>query len=465
MEKDIIIIGGGPGGYVAAIRAGQLGAKVTLIEARELGGTCLNRGCIPTKALYKNAEILHTLQKSNEFGIKIGSYEIDVEQVQERKQKVVDTLVGGIEQVIKSYDIEVISGYGSFKDNKTISVKLSDGSEREVTSDNIVIATGSKPFIPDLPGVSLEGVYTSDELLEFKEIPKRLSIIGGGVIGLEFANIFNAMGSEVTVFATKVLKHTDSDISKRITAFMKKQGIKIHTDTRAKGIHKSHSGLVVTGEGKKGEVQEEADIVLVSSGRKPLIEGLNLDGVGIEYDGKGIKVDKNFETNIKGIYAIGDVNGGVQLAHVASHQGISIVEKIMGLEPQGNHDVIPNCIFVSPEIAHVGVTEDEAKEMGIDYKSSKFMFGANGKALSMGEPDGFVKVLSNSKDNTIIGVHIMGPHAADLIHEGTLAISQKINIDAIKHTIHAHPTLSEAFLEAILGLNNEAIHMAKPRKR
>lgn len=463
MDKDIIVIGGGPGGYVAAIRAAHLGAKVCIIERDRVGGTCLNRGCIPTKALWRNAEILNTLKNIKEFGIEIDGYSINVLEVQNRKQKIVDQLVSGTLKLLDANKVEVINGTASLKDKNTVVLTLSDGSSKELSAKNIIIATGSKTTVPPIEGANLEGILTSDEILNFKEIPKRLTVIGGGVIAMEFAGIFAAMGSAVTVInRSAILKRVDSDIVKRFSVAAKKKGIDIITDCKMDKIEKRNGLFYLLGENKKGEFEIESEALLVATGRDPVLEGINLDGLDIEFSKKGIKVDSNYETNIKGIYAVGDVNGKVMLAHAASHQGITVAERIMGIESD-SHSPVPDCIFVFPEISSVGITEDEAKEQGIIYNASKFMFGANGKALSLGEGEGFVKVLSNEQEE-IIGVHIMGPHASDLIHEGTLAISAKLKIDDIKNTIHAHPTLSEAFHEAVCGLKGEAIHMVQPRK-
>ncbi|MDF2840197.1 MAG: dihydrolipoamide dehydrogenase [Clostridia bacterium] len=463
MNKDVIVIGGGPGGYVAAIRAAHLGSDVCLIERDKLGGTCLNRGCIPTKALWRNAEILNTLKHIKEFGIEVDGYSINVEEVQNRKQKVVDQLVSGIEQLLKANKVEVMNGTASLKDKNTVMVTFADGSTKEITAKNIIIATGSKTTLPPIEGANLEGVLTSDEILNFKEIPKRLSIIGGGVIALEFAGIFAAMGSAVTVVnRSSILKRVDSDIVKRFAVSLKKKGIELITDCSMDRIEKKDGLFYILGENKKGKFEIASDELLVATGRDPVLEGINLDGLGIEYSKRGIKVDANYETNVKGVYAIGDVNGKIMLAHAASHQGITVAEKIHGIE-SSSHSPVPDCIFVFPEISSVGMTEEDVKEQGINYQVSKFMFGANGKALSLGEGEGFVKVLSNEQEE-IIGVHIMGPHASDLIHEGTLAISAKLKIDDIKNTIHAHPTLSEAFHEAVCGLKGEAIHMVQPKR-
>ncbi len=465
MQKRIVVIGGGPGGYVAAIRGAQLGAKVTLIERHKIGGTCLNYGCIPTKTLYKNAELLHTLKHIEDFGIKVDNYSIDVDKIQSRKDEVVHTLVSGIEQVVKANGVEIIGGSASFIDAKTLKVVKADGETIEISGDDIIIATGSTSAVPPFEGVKLPGVVTSKELLEFKSVPEKLVIIGGGVISMEFAGIFAALGSEVSVLirSDKFLKEVDSEITKRFGAMLKKKGIDLNKSIENMAIVQTETGLKVTGDTKKGPVEFPADTVLLSTGRVPVYKDLNLDAAGVEVTKKGISVDHHtFKTNVDNVYAIGDVNGIIMLAHAASHQGIAAVEAIMGIEHKGNHDAIPNCIFVFPEIAGVGITEDEAIEKGIEIKKSKFMFGANGKALSIGEPEGFIKVISDMND-VVLGVHIMGPHASDLIAEGTLAVANRMTVDQIANTVHAHPTLAESFAEATLGLRGEAIHMAPPK--
>jgi len=469
LTKNIAVIGAGPGGYVAAIRGAQLGGNIYLIEDREVGGTCLNRGCIPTKTLFRNAEIMQNLRRAGEFGITIENYRLDGKALQERKNKVVSQLVKGIEKLLSSYkNIEFIPGKAQIKDEKTVLVNLKDGNTREITVDNIVIATGSKPTMTETKGIDLEGVITSDDLLEMEEIPETLIVIGGGVIGLEFASIYQELGSKVILLASRILKNVDMEITRRLPMFFKKQGMETYVDIRAKEIVKEGDKLKVIAryKNKDEEIEVVGDKVLIASGRGPVVEGLNLDQIGIEYDDSGIKVDENFETTVKGIYAIGDVNNlGIQLAHVASAQGVYVMEKIMGLNPDINLDVYPNCVFTLPEVAFVGLTEEELKEKGIDYKVSKFLFAANGKALSLGEGEGFIKVFASEEDNKILGVTILGPHANDLIHEGALAIANGMDVDSITRTIHAHPTLSEAFMEAVHGLDDRAIHMAPPRRK
>lgn len=468
MTKTIAVIGAGPGGYVAAIRGAQLGADIILIENREVGGTCLNRGCIPTKTYFRNAEIMSNFRRAAEFGITAGEFKMDGKALQERKNKVVNTLVGGIEQLISSYkNIEFLRGTANIKDKNNISVALKDGSTKEIIVDNIVIATGSKPQMTETKGVDLEGVITSDELLEMEEIPETLIVVGGGVIGLEFASIYQELGSKVILLASRILKDADKEISRRLVPMLKKQGIETYVDIRAKEITKEGDKLRVLAKYKEKdeEIEVIGDKVLIASGRGPVMEGLNLDVLGIKYDGKGVFVNNEFETNIEGIYAIGDVNRGVQLAHVASAQGVYVMEKIMGHTPDINLDIYPNCVFTMNEVAHVGYTEEELKEKGIPYKASKFMFAANGKALSLGEGEGIIKILAEEEDKKVLGVHILGPHANDLIAEGALAIANDLDIYSIMRTIHAHPTLSETFYEATLGLENQAIHIAPPRKR
>lgn len=467
MEKDIVIIGGGPGGYTAAIRAAQLGAGVLLIEAENLGGTCLNKGCIPTKALYKNAQMINEFHTASEFGIKLEGFTIDICEMMQRKQRIVDRLKEGIAQLIKANSIEMVFGKASLVSGGKVKVADSQGNESIITAKNIIIATGSVPVKPPIPGIDLPGVMTSDEILSLDHIPDTLAIIGGGVIGIEFAGIFHALGSKVTVveFLPGILANMEGEISKKSALSLKKKGISIETDTKVMQITGDKGSLSVLTEGKKGENVICADAVLVSTGRAPNVEGLGLELHGIKYDRKGIKVDEAYQTNVPGIYAVGDVIGGQMLAHVAAEEGTAAVENIMGSKGHVNYDAVPGCVFTFPEIAAVGLSEEDAKEKGIDYISSKFLFGANGKALTIGEEEGFVKVLAEAQTKRIIGVHIMGPHASDLIHEAVLAVEKKMTAEDISGVIHAHPTLSEAFMEAALGIDNKAIHMLPKRRK
>jgi dihydrolipoamide dehydrogenase len=466
MEKDLVVIGGGPGGYEAAIRAAQLGKTVCVVEKDKLGGTCTNRGCIPTKALYRHAEILNILHDIDEFGIKVSSYDMDVAVMQERKNKVVDQLRQGIEGLMKANDIQVIKGTGDIIDSSTVLVKDENGQESVVKTKNIIIATGSVPALPPFPGADAEGIFTSEDILNFTKIPKDLTIIGGGVIGMEFAGIFNAMGTKVTVveFLPNILAQVDTDLTKRLLPMLKKKGMSINTSTKVVSIDKQEDGFTVNCEGKKGPVSFNSEAVLISTGRKPAIDQKRCGELGIEFTRQGITVDENYETTVKGVYAIGDVNGKWMLAHAASHQGVQVAEHLAGMGHGELGKIIPGCIFIFPEISIAGVSEEEAKAKGIDYVTAKFMFGANGKALALGEPEGLVKVVANKADMTLIGVHIMGPHASDLIHEGVLAIEKKLTVSELSHIVHAHPTLSESFVEAVMGLEGRSIHSYPPKK-
>lgn len=460
--KDLVVIGGGPGGYIAAIRARQLGLDVTLIEKDAVGGTCLNRGCIPTKAYFKNAGVIKTITESQEYGVEVSQLNFDMATAKARKDKVVSSLVSGIKQLLLANGVEIIKGEASLVDKSTI---LVDG--QELKTEKILLATGSVPSLLPIKGIELEGVMTSDDILELSEVPKRLVIIGGGVIGLEFACIFKAFGSEVTVieYQPSVLNILDKEVGKRMGVFLKKQKITVHTSAAVQSIEKTNDGLEVQVEGKKGELVCTGDMVLVAGGRKPYIAGLNLEKVGIETDKRGfITVDDNYQTNVEGIYAIGDVIGGQMLTHVASEEGIAAVEKIAGSNGGKLHyNAVPSCIFTFPEIATVGMTEEALKESGINYKTGKFLFAANGKAMTMGETDGFVKIIADENDQ-IIGVHIIGPHASDLILEGTMLVKNQMKTSQVIGTIHPHPTLGEAMMEAILDVNQQAIHVA-PRKK
>ena len=452
----IAVIGAGPGGYEAAIRAAQMGAEVVLIEADRPGGTCLNRGCIPTKTLWKNAEIMENIHRKAEFGLLMDECKIDPIRLNERKCEVVEKIVGGVEFLIGSYpNIEYLKGFGSFVDPHTIHVKLNDGSEKDVTADYIIIATGSKPSVPPIAGTDLPNVITSDEFLDLKEIPQELVVVGGGVIGMEFASIYAQFGSQVTVITNGVLPATDGEIQKRIPSIFKKAGIKIINKVRASEITQENGKLKVSAKRVDKDKVEEAEgtMVLLATGRKANIDGLEIEKAGVVTERGAVVTDKGFKTNVDHIYAIGDVvYGNVQLAHVASAQAIHVVEKLMGEHPEINLDIVPACTFTLPE--------EEVIAQNIPYVKSKFMFSGNGKAVSLGEADGFVKVIATEDLKKILGIHIIGPHANDLIHEGTVAMANDMGVESIGKMIHAHPTLSEAFMEAIHQLEGKSIHSA-----
>ncbi|OEF95541.1 dihydrolipoyl dehydrogenase [Vulcanibacillus modesticaldus] len=466
-QFDVVFIGAGPGGYVAAIRAAQLGLKVAVIEKDKVGGTCLHRGCIPTKALLRSAEIYRNAKEGSEFGINIDNITLNFTQVQNRKQQVVDQLKKGIEFLFKKNKVTLIEGYGRIENsgsdsNKVVRVETADG-EKVVSTKKVIIATGSKP--KTLPGLEIDGKYiiTSDEALEMEELPKSMIIVGGGVIGMEWASLLNDFGVEVTVveFLPRILPLEDSDVSKDITRTMKKRKVKIHTGTMVlPETIKIVDGRVEL-EAKKGEkmLQLSAEKVLVSVGRVAMIDNIGLENTKVEVEKGVIKVNEFFQTTDSNIYAIGDVIGGLQLAHVASHEGIVAVEHIAGKNPKPfNYLTVSKCTFTHPEVASVGLTEDEAKEKGYEVKVGKFQFRGIGKALVHGEVDGFIKLVVDQKTNTLLGAHMVGPHVTDMISEAGLAKVLEATAMDIAHTIHPHPTLAEAIMEAALDVDNEAIH-------
>ena len=454
--KDLIIIGGGPGGYVAAIRACQLGMNTTLIEKDIIGGVCLNRGCIPTKAYFRNALALREMRHSHEFNIQLEGFSFDMAGARNRKDSIVSTLTKGVEKLLESNGVQRIAGQATVLDPHAVKVN-----GELIKAQNLLLATGSVPASLPIPGVDLPGVLSSDEILDLDKVPPRLTVVGGGVVGLEFACIFNSFGSKVEVFEylPYLLNKLDNELARRILVFLKRQGIKVHTATRVERIEEAAGGLKLIAQGKKGIIESQADLVLLAAGRSPYVEGLNLDKLGIEREEDGfIKVDHNFNTNVAGIYAIGDLIGGYMLAHAASEEGIAAVEHMAGLSPEVHYHAVPACVFTIPEIATVGMSEEEARNRNIEYRTGKFQFAANGKALTMGETDGMVKVLADN-DDTIIGVHIIGPHASDLISEGTLMVKNRMKIADITGVIHPHPTLCEALLEAVLDVQGQAIHL------
>ena len=447
MNTDLIIIGAGPGGYETAVRAAKAGLQVVVIEKEHLGGTCLNAGCIPTKCLCHSAEGLPP-SLSQGRGEEASSY---LAEAIARKKEVVEKLKAGVAQLMKTPGITLVEGEARFVNQHTIAVgQMVNGQwsmVNEFTSPNIIIATGSVTKFLPIPGAHAEGVLTSTEMLNLTTLPQRLTIIGGGVIGLEFASIFQAMGSQVTVieFCKEVLPLFDRDLAKRLRTSLKKRGIEFHTSAAAKEIHEG-TPLVVDFE-EKGKLQSvEADVVLMAVGRAANLNSLNLADVSIETTPRGIVVDESMQTNVPGIYAIGDVNGLIQLAHAASAQGRVALAHIMS-KTNPSPLIIPSAVFTVPEAAMVGKTEEQLEEAGIEYQTHKSMYRANGKALAMEAEDGLVKILTDN-EGKILGCHILGAHASDLIHEVTLAMRLGATIHDIADTVHAHPSLSEILLAA-----------------
>jgi dihydrolipoamide dehydrogenase len=455
MEKyDIVVIGGGPGGYVAAIRASQLGLKVAVIEKDVVGGTCLNRGCIPTKAYLKHTELIHDLQKMDEFGIIVDGYAIDWEKMKDRKNKVVNKLTGGIRGLFKKNGVDLIKGTGKVLNENEI--EISGKKTEKIWAENIIIATGSAPIKPGLKGMDLANVITSKEALDLDELPEQIVIIGGGVIGVEMASIYSSLEVEVTIveILDNILINFDKEMADIVKKALIKQGVKILTSSKVTEIKEQKDKLVVKVDSEKAE-QLTADKVLAAVGRKPVFTGLeNLD---LEKENGFIKVDSHMETSIPGIYAVGDVTGGMLLAHEASAEGIVAVKNITG-DSELRDNLIPNAVYSLPEIASVGMTEEEAKKEGYEIKVGRFPFKAIGKAIAIGSEEGFVKIISDKKWDQILGVQIVGPHATDLIAEAVIAIKLEATSEVLADTIHAHPTLSESVKEAAEDVNNLAIH-------
>jgi dihydrolipoamide dehydrogenase len=454
----MVIIGGGPGGYVAAIRAAQLGAKVALVEKDRIGGTCLNRGCIPTKALVRSVEALQLVEEAPTLGVIAEEPAFDFARIMARKDEVVARLVGGVEGLLQAHEVEVLSGTATIPKPGLVLIRAASG-DQELAAKNIIIATGSVPAHPPIAGLDAPGVLTSDEILKLEDVPDSLAVIGGGVIGLEFASIFHALGTRVTVLEMlpTLLPTVDGELARRYKNHLQQGGAEVHLRARVEEIRPKGDGLTVR-VADSGE-QIEAEKVLVATGRVPYTEGLGLEELGVQRERGAIVVDEHTATNVPGIYAIGDVTGGVMLAHVASRQGEVAVENMMGHPVAMDYRAVPNCVFTLPEIAGVGLTEEETKQGGLDYQVARFPFSASGRALILGETTGLVKLICESESGKVLGMHIMGPQASDLIAEGALAIQMRATARDIAETIHAHPTLSEAIMEAAKAAAfGEAIH-------
>lgn len=461
---DLCVIGAGPGGYVAAVRAGQRGLSVALVEKENFGGTCLNIGCIPTKTLLAGTEVLHKARHAADFGIEItGDIKPDWTKMQARKDDIIGKLRGGIGALLKAAGVTVFNGTGSFLDRKTVLVSGGTDNGTRINAKNVIIATGSKSLVPGFIPES-ERILTSTELLSIKKIPKSLLILGGGVIGCEFACLFAELGTKVTIveMMPAILPNMDKDVSRTLTQEMKKAGIEILTGTPLQDIKAAAKSV----SGKVGGQKLSAEYLLVSIGRCPVTEGLNLAGAGVKTSERGwITVDEKCRTNVAGIYAIGDIGGRIWLAHLASAMGICAVENICGNHNDFSYDLVPGCIFTSPEIGSIGLTEDQCKEQGLDYNVGKFPFAALGKAMAINEAVGFCKIIADAKTDQVLGVHIVGPHATDLISEAVPAMNLEITAKELGNAIHAHPTLGEAMMETAHAVHGECIHIPVRKRR
>lgn len=447
MQKtDLIIIGAGPGGYETALEAAKAGLSVTLFEGAELGGTCLNAGCIPTKCLVKNAEVVSQFKNSEQFGIDDFTFSLDFNKVMERKNNVVETLRAGIAQMMKMAKVNVVKGFAAFTDDHTVTC---DG--EEYTADNFIIATGSVSKALPIPGADLECVMDSTRILSIDHIPESLTIIGGGVIGMEFAGIFSALGSKVTVieFMKQILPPFDADIAKRLKAALTKQGIKIITRAAATSITQDADyQCVVNYTVKDKEEQVVSSDLLMAVGRAPRLDTCGLDKAGVEYTKRGIVVDEWMRTNVPHIFAIGDCNARMMLAHVASFQGMHALNAILGHDDDIDFNVVPSAVFTNPECGMVGLTEAQCKEKGMDVKIGQAFFRANGKALAMGESEGLVKLIFDAVSGCLVGAHIMGVQAADLAQQCADLMSRGTTRDQMLDIIFGHPTVSEVLMAA-----------------
>ncbi len=463
IEADVVVIGGGPGGYVCGIRAAQLGLKTVVVEADRLGGECVNYGCIPSKSLITVAKLVDKVKEAEKYGVRASAVSVDFAQLQKWKSEVVSRLVGGIELLLRGYKATVLTGSAEVVSKDRVVVETAKGKE-EVSCKNLVIATGTRTST--LPGLEFDGdiVIGSKEGLELLGAPNRLLIVGGGAIGLEFASMFQKLGSKITVveIMDQLLPGSDPDVVRVVHRKLEGRGGKVYLKSKVLRISKNGSEASVEVETPEGNVTVQVDKVLVSVGRKPRTEKMNLQTIGVQTDQRGyIVTDNRMQTNVPGVYAIGDVRGPPLLAHKASKEGIVAAEAIAGMPSAADWRAIPDAVFCDPEVASVGLTEAKAVEAGYTVKRSRFQFGALGRALTAGEPEGFVKVISNEKDGLVLGVQIVGPEASDLISEAALAMEMGATVEDIALTIHPHPTLPEAIMEASESASGKPIHQLK----
>jgi len=465
---DLCIVGAGPGGYVAAIRAAQLGMKVALVEREHLGGVCLNRGCIPSKAMLRVADLYTTLQHADEFGILADNVRLDYARALRYRDKVVGNLRNGVGGLLKSQGVQVLTGHGRLSGPREVSVQ-NNGSSETVAARRIMLATGSKPAVPPIPGAdNAEFVITSDGALELIEPPKSMVVIGGGAVGLEWAVMFHAFGAEVTVIEMMptLLPVEDEEIGKQLARILAKRGLKIQTAARVEAIEAADEGGAIVrytaADGKEAAAQGEK--VLLGVGRVPLTADLGLEAAGVAVERGWVPSDERLQTNVEGIYAIGDITRHQLLAHVASHQGVVAVEGMAGHEQHIHYHRVPGVVFTHPEVASVGLTEALASERGHDVQVGRFPLAALGRAQTYGDTEGFVKIVTDGKYGEILGVHIIGATASDMIAEATLAIQLEATVDDLVTTIHAHPTWPEANAEAALASRGLALHLVKPRR-
>ena len=458
-----VVIGGGPGGYVCAIRLAQLGLKTACVESRgSLGGTCLNIGCIPSKSLLNLSDEFHKVKHLSNKGIEIGDVKLNLSKMMKSKDKAVTVLTKGVEFLLKKNKVTYFKGTGSFKSKNEISIKDNQNKETIIETDKTIIATGSLPV--SLPGIEFDEkiIVSSTGALKFEKVPKKMVVVGGGYIGLEMGSVWSRLGAEVHVveFLDHITPGMDKEISSEFMKILKKQGIIFHMQHKVEKIKKNNSGAIISTTDKDGNKKDfECDVVLISVGRKPNTNGLNLEKVNISLDNKNrIKVDKNFKTNLDNVFAIGDVIAGPMLAHKAEDEGVAVAENIAGQSGHVNYDTIPGVVYTTPEVASIGKTEEQLKELDIKYKIGKFSFMANSRAKAIDDAEGFVKILADEKTDKVLGAHLIGPHAGELIAEIGVAMEFGASAEDIARTCHAHPTFSEAVKEAALSVDKRAIH-------
>ncbi len=463
---DVVVIGSGPGGYVAAIRCAQLGFNTAIIEKyATLGGTCLNVGCIPSKALLASSHHVEELQHFSDHGIEVSSdIKIDLEKMINRKQAVVDQTCAGVKYLMDKNKITVFEGMGSFESATSIKITKNDGSSENIEAKNTIIATGSKPSTLPFISIDKERIITSTEALKLKEIPKHLIIIGGGVIGLELGQVYLRLGAQVSVveFADRILPTMDSAVSKELTKVLKKQGMKFYTSHKVQKVERNGDAVIVEAENAKGEIVTlEGDYTLVAVGRRPYTEGLNAEKAGVKLTERGqVEVNDHLQTAVPNIYAIGDVVRGAMLAHKAEEEGVMVAEQLAGQKPHIDYNLIPGVVYTWPEVASVGKTEEQLKTEGIAYKTGQFPFKALGRARASADTDGFVKILADKATDEILGFHMVGARAADLIAEAVVAMEYRASAEDISRMSHAHPTFAEAIKEAALAAtDNRALHV------
>ncbi|MFN1835088.1 dihydrolipoyl dehydrogenase [Balneola sp. MJW-20] len=469
-EFDVCVIGSGPGGYVAAIRASQLGFKTAIVEKRHLGGVCLNIGCIPTKALLRSAEVLESIQHASDYGVNVKEYSADFGGMVKRSRNVANKMSKGVQFLMKANKIEVFMGTGVFKSKNELAVNDDSGKETEaIKAKNFIVATGARPR--QLPNLEIDGkmIIDSERAMQMDKQPKKMVIIGAGAIGVEFAYFYNTIGTEVTIVELQktLVPVEDKDVGRELGKLYKKKGINIMVESTVEKVEKKGKGVKVTVNTKKGKEEIEADVVLSAVGVTGNVENLGLEKIGVKTEKGAIKVDRStYKTDVDGVYAIGDVIGAPWLAHKASHEAINCVEQIAGMNPHAiNYNNIPGCTYCEPQVASVGLTEEQAKEEGYDVKVGKFPFSASGKATGLGHEEGFVKVIFDEKYGEWLGCHMIGSHVTELIAEAVVARDLETTGHEIISAVHPHPTMSEAVMEAVAEAYNEGVHLGTPVKK